>query len=146
MNKFYFQRRQTGLRPDKTKYYFSSIEELLNKVEILKDSTSRKNFIQWSIHKSKDENEYSLIREYWSFENRGTETPLKCKGWWVHGYIHIDETQEDINNLFPTWKSDYTNHFIETRYLSLKDIESLSDLDKEKLERDGGIILNKAEL
>lgn len=41
------------------------------------------------------------------------------------------------------WKADYTNHFIERRYITVDEFERLSEIQKEKCNEDGGIILNR---
>lgn len=144
MGKFYYQKRNVGSNPDRTKYYFNSIEELVNQVDILKSTESSKKHIQWSIGNNNfNENQFTLMAEFWDTERRGTETPLKCKGWFVYGYIYNDETDKDIYDIFPIWVADYRNHFIERRYISVSDFSSLSEDDKLKLNKDGGLILNR---
>lgn len=142
MNKFYFKHRNIGLDPDTNKYYFSSVEELINQVEVLKNTDNGKHHFKWSISKSGD-NQYALMSEFWNVEKRGTDLPLKCKGWWVCGYIYTDETNEDLYQLLSKWEADYTNRFIEKRYMSSEEFKGLSDLEKEKCLKDGGIILTK---
>ena len=143
MNKFYFQHRNIGLDPDTNKYYFSTIDELINQVEVLKKTENNKSHFKWSISKMSNDNQYALMSEFWNTEKRGTDIPLKCKGWWVCGYIYTDETNVDLHQILPKWKADYDNHFIESRYMSADDFKGLSDLEKEKCTNDGGIILNR---
>lgn len=143
MIKFYFEHRNIGLDPDTNKYYFSTMEELINQVETLNNIANNKYHFKWSVSKMINDNQYSLMSEYWTTEKRGTETPLKCKGWWVCGYIYTDETNNDLYQILPEWKADYTNHFIERRYMSPDDFGGLSELDKDKCKKDGGIILNR---
>jgi hypothetical protein len=143
MNKFYFKHRNIGLEPDTNKYYFSTIEELTNQVKVLKDTENRKHHFKWSISKMSNDNQYALMSEFWTTEKRGTDIPLKCKGWGVYGYIYTDETDVDLRQILPKWEADYTNHFIERRYMSSDDFKGLSDLEKEKCTNDGGIILNR---
>jgi hypothetical protein len=90
-----------------------------------------------------NDNQYALMSEFWTTEKRGTDIPLKCKGWWVYGYIYTNETDIDLHQILPKWEADYTNHFIERRYMSVDDFKGLSDLEKEKCANDGGIILNR---
>lgn len=143
-NKFYFKHRNIGIDPDTNKYYFSSIEELINQVETLKNTESKDYHIRWSISKMGiNDNQYALMSEFWTTEKQGTETPLKCKGWFVCGYIYNDETSNNLYDLLPEFIADYTNHFIERRYISIKDFSELSELDKEKCVKDGGIVLKK---
>lgn len=144
MGKFYYQKRNVGNNPDRTKYYFNSIEELVNQVDILKSAETSKNHIQWSIGNNYfNENQFTLMAESWGTERRGTETPLKCKSWFVYGYIYNDETDKDIYDILPRWVADYRNHFIERRYISSSDFSNLSEDDKLKLNKDGGLILNR---
>lgn len=112
MKTFYFKHRNIGLDPDTNKYYFSTIEELINQVESLKSTENDKSHIKWSVSKMSNDNHYTLMSEFWDAEKRGTDTPLKCKGWWVCGYIYTDETNKSIYDLLPKWEADYTNHFI----------------------------------
>jgi hypothetical protein len=142
MNKFYFKHRNIGLDPDTNKYYLSSIEELINQVESLK-TTKKMNHIQWSISPTNNEKMFYLMTEYWTIEKRGTDIPLKCMGWFVCGYIFTDETNGNIYDLLPEWNADYTNRFIERRYMTVNDFNKLSDDEKEKCIKDDGFILNK---
>ncbi len=142
MGKFYYQKRNVGNNPDRTKYYFNSIEELVNQVDILKSTESSKKHIQWSMGNNNfNENQFTLMSEFWSTERRGTETPLKCKSWFVYGYIYNDETDKDIYDILSRWVADYRNHFMESRYMSSSDFSNLSEDDKLKLNKDGGLIL-----
>ncbi len=144
MNKFYFKHRNIGNDPDTNKYYFYTEEELIRQVELLKITTNKEYHIQWSVSQSSfNKNQFSLMSEFWTSETRGTKTPLKCKGWFVCGYIFTDKSEDDIYNIFPEWKADYRNHFIERRYMGSVDFSKLSEMDKEKLNRDGGLILDK---
>ena len=150
MNKFYFKHRNCGTDPDTNKYYFSSIDELINHVDVLKHIQDRSGFIRWSVSPSDyNSDQYALMSEYWTTESRGVDTPLKCKGWFVCGYIYTDETHNSIFDLLPEWKADYRNHFIESRYMNfsefskLTDLAELTDIEKELCIKDGGIILNK---
>lgn len=52
-------------------------------------------------------------------------------------------TTDNIYDLFPKWKADYTNHFIERSYITVDEFERLSEIQKEKCNEDGGIILNR---
>lgn len=141
MKTFYFKNRNIGLDPDTNKYYFSTIEELINQVETLKSTENYKSHFKWSV--SKMSNHYALMSEFWTTEKRGSDIPLKCIGWWVCGYIHTDETTDNIYDLLPKWEADHTNHFIERRYMSADDFSGLSEIEKEKCNKDGGIILNR---
>ena len=144
MNSFYFVHRNIGLDPDTNKYYFTSVDDLINKVSVLKSTHNRDGHIRWSVSKSKYlDDHYALMHEFWSTERRGTDDPVPCKGWFVCGYIHTDETTRNIYDILPKWEADYTNHFIERRYMAPADYNGLSDVDKEKCIKDGGIILNK---
>lgn len=142
MNKFYFQYRNIGTNPDVNKYYFSTIDELINQVELLKRSQQHNNHINFSVS-SHNDNQYALMVEYLTTESRGTDIPLKCKGWFVCGYIYTDETTDNIYDLLPKWKADYTNRFIENRYMSPDDYTKLSESELEKCRNEGGIILNR---
>lgn len=144
MNKFYFKHRNIGTNPDTNKYYFSTVEELINQVEVLKSIETEKYHFKWSVSKmGHNNNQYALMSEFWSTEKQGTDVPLKCKRWWVCGYVYTDETNNDLHEILPEWVADYTNHFIEKRYMSIADFNGLSELEKEKCKKDGGFILNK---
>jgi len=143
MNKFYFQHRNIGNDPDTYKYYFSTFNELISQVELLKNTENTDYHFKWSISKTTNSSRYNLISEFWTTETRGTDTPLKCKGWFVCGNIYTNETNNSIDQIFSEWKADYTNHFIEIRYISANDFNGLSDLEKEKCVKEDGIILNK---
>jgi len=142
-NQFYFKHRNIGLNPDTNKYYFLTIKELISKIDILNETENSKIHISWSVSKMSNDNQYALMSDFWTTETRGTDIPLKCKGWWVHGYIYTDETNKNIYDLFSVWEADYTNHFIQRKYISPDEFSNLTDLQKEKCIKDGGIILNK---
>lgn len=145
IDKFYFQHRNVGLNPDKNNYYFSSVDELICQVELLQGYDKDSNFIRWSVTgaSSFNKHQYTLINEYWSTESRGTDTPLKCYGWFVYGYIYDDMTTNSIFDVLPKFTANYVNQFIERRYISPEEFSKLSDVDKDICRKDGGIILNK---
>ena len=143
MKSFYFIHRNIGNDPDTNKYYFTSIEELINQVKVLKNTETDKSHFKWSVSKMSNDNQFALMSEFWNTESIGTDVPLKCKGWWVCGYIYTDETDDDIYNLLPNWEADYTNHFIERRYMGTDDFLNLTDSEKDFCNKNGGIILNK---
>jgi len=144
MRTFYFKNRNAGLNPDTTKYYFSTLQELIDQINVLKSITNEKDHIQWSVNPNTyNKDFFHLMAESWSTESRGTDKPLKCKIWFVCGTIHTDETDQDIYGIFPKWKADYRNHFIERRYLTSANYYSLSEADKIKVKQEGGVILHK---
>ena len=100
MNTFYFIHRNVGSDPDTSKYYFSSIGELLNLLPNLKTVESRNNFIKWAASKSDhNDNKYTLMSDYWTYERQGTDTPLNVK---VGGYTDIS-IQMKLIHLFITF-------------------------------------------
>jgi hypothetical protein len=144
MHKFYYKRRNIGLNPDETKYYFSTVDELFNTVKFLNGISNNLNFIRWSISSSSlNKYQYTLMSEYWTTNSIGTDIPLKCKRWFVYGYIYDNETDMNIYDLFPKFEADYTNHFIENRYMTPTDFINMTEDEKYQCTTDGGIILNK---
>ncbi len=100
MNKFRFIDRGCN------ECYFSTMDELLEKSDVLKSFRNRKGFIRFSISKNNEKYSnpfYFLMCE--SFTNDTTK--INGKHRCVCGWIKTDENNDDdIYNIFPKYESD----------------------------------------
>jgi hypothetical protein len=135
--KYYFRELNNN-----KKYYFNIWVNLLTQVESLRKTQDNINLIQWSVNINPS-GINDLVCEYWTTETKGTDIPLKCKGYLLCGYITINNSNENILDILPMWELDYTNRFIEMKYLTDDDLKGLSKDELLKCKYQGGIILNK---
>jgi hypothetical protein len=126
----YFLKRQIGENPDKTKYYFKNLDQLILGVDIIKDATNSGNHIQWSLQyqSENDDKAAYLMYEFW---DKDPHSKLTCKSWVVFGFIIKQKCPHVLHEYLkiPLFEPDYRNRFIPIDKMSEEDKQSLTEDD-----------------